>query len=320
MKGQVLSMTLKKILCAAALSASVFASASFAAPRFSIGLVQLVEHPSLDEVRFAILDELKANGFGPDVVSIDYQNGQNSPSVINTICQKFVSDGVSLILPIATPAAQCAAAATDSIPIVFAAVSDPVAAGLVKDLEHPDRNVTGLSNAIQPAKVLDLAEELTPGIKNYGMVYNAGEVNSVSTVKKAQAEMKKRGFAFREAVITSSGEVATAVNSLIGKVDGFFISNDNTVALAMTLLSEIAVEHKLPVYAAVDSLVADGALATAGINYTQLGRQAAQMVIRVLKGAPSADTPVEVLAKTSVVVNWHTAAALGVDVSKYLKK
>lgn len=309
---------MKKLIAVVAVL-TLCASAAFAEPRFTIGLVQLVEHPSLDEVRFAILDGLKTSGYGPDVVEIDYQNGQNSPALINTICQKFVSRNVDMIVPIATPAAQGAAASTETIPVVFAAVSDPVAAGLVKDLDHPENNVTGVSDAIHPSKVLDLAEELTPGLKHYGVIYNTAEANSTNTAHKAEAEMTRRGITFREAVVSTAAEVVPAANSLMGKVDAIYVPDDNTTALAMPLLSETAKEHKMPVYVAVDSLVRDGGLATSGINYTNLGHQAAQMIIRVLEGAKVADTPVEVLHEVSVVVNEETAAALGIDVSKYVK-
>ncbi len=308
-----------KKIAALALVFSMFASAALAAPKFTIGIVQLVEHPSLDEVRFAILDGLKTAGYGPETVEIDYQNGQNSPSLINTICQKFVARNVDLIVPIATPAAQGAAAATETIPVVFAAVSDPVDAGLVKDPEHPEANVTGVSDAIHPAKVLDLAEELTPGLKHYGVIYNTAEANSSNTARKAEAEMTRRGITFREAVVSTAAEVVPAINSLMGKVEAVYIPDDNTTALAMPLLSEVAKEHRVPVYVAVDSLVRDGGLATSGINYTNLGHQAAQMIIRVLNGAKIADTPVEVLLEASVVVNEETAEAIGVDVSKYVK-
>lgn len=290
----------------------------FAAQKRVVGIIQLVEHPSLDEIRTAIMDELNRSGFGADVLEVDYQNGQNSPQMISTICQKFVSRGVDVIVPIATPAAQGAAAASETIPVVFSAVSDPVAAGLVKDPGHPEHNVTGVSDAMQPSKVFDLAEELTPGLKIFGIVYNTAEANSVNTVRKAEAALKARGMECREAVVSSSAEVVPAVNSLMGKVDALFVPDDNTVAVAMPLLSETAKEHGVPVYAAVDSLVRDGGLATCGINYTQLGRQTAQMVIRILNGAKIADTPVEVLKGSDVVVNGETAKALGIDVSQYL--
>ncbi|MDY3869453.1 MAG: ABC transporter substrate-binding protein [Pyramidobacter sp.] len=310
---------MKKIISACILSVFLCASSALAAPRFTIGLLQLVEHPSLDEIRTAIIDELNVMGYA-DTIAVDYQNGQNSPSLISTICQKFIGQGVDLILPIATPAAQGAAAATSDIPIVFAAVSDPVAAGLVKDLNAPEANVTGVSDAIHPSKVLDLAAELTPGIKHWGIVYNTAEASSTSTVRRAEAEMTRRGMTFTETAVSTAAEVIPAVTSLAGKVEALYIPDDNTVALAMTVLSEIALEHGKPVYAAVDSLVRDGGLATAGINYTNLGRQTARMAVKVLEGTPVSKLPVEVLRETSVVVNPDTAAALGVDVSKYVKK
>lgn len=296
------------------------ASLSEAAPKYHIGLVQQVQHPSLDEIRTAIIDELKAKGFGPDVVAVDYQNGQNNPSSILTICQKFVGDRVDLILPIATAAAQGAAAAAADIPIVFAAVSDPVAAGLTADLSKPDRNITGVSDAIDAEKIISVAMQMTPGIKTFGIVYNAGEVNSVSAVRKAEKAIAARGLKCVEAIIANSSEVATAASSLVGKVDAYFLPNDNTIATAMPLLAQIAIDAKLPVYTAADSMVHDGGLATSGINYTQLGRQTADMVIRVLQGKKIADTPVEVLLKGDIIVNQATAKALGIDVSRYLKK
>ena len=309
---------MKKTAIIAALLALV-ATAATAAPKYTIGLVQIVEHPSLDEVRYAIIDELARKGYGPDTVKIDYQNGQNSPSLISTICQKFVSQNVDLIIPIGTTATQCAAAATDSIPIVFAAVSDPIAAGLVKDLDKPDGNVTGISDAITPTRTFDLAEELTPGIKTFGVIHNPAEANSSSTARKAIAEIEKRGMSYREAAVSTSGEVPAAISSLVGKVDAVYIPDDNTTATAMTLLSEIAIENKLPVYAAVDSLVHDGAIATCGASYTNVGEQAARMAARVLEGAKIADTPIETVDGGIIEVNEKTAAALGIDVSKYTK-
>ena len=309
---------MKKTLALAA-ALAMLATAAIAAPKYTVGLVQLVEHPSLDEIRIAMLDELVRLGYGPETVEIDYQNGQNSPSLINTICQKFVSRNVDVIVPIATPTAQCAAAATDSIPIVFSAVSDPLVAGVVKNLDKPEANVTGVSNAINPADTLDLAEELTPGLKHYGIIFNTAESNSTNTTRKAEAEMTKRGLTYQEAVIASAAEVPAAINSLMGKVDAVFVPNDNTTATAMPLLSQIAIENKVPVYAAVDSLVRDGALGTRGISYTELGQITAKMVTEILNGAKVADTPVIVMRGSIVEINKDTAAALGVDVSKYVK-
>ncbi len=286
---------------------------------YNVGLLQLVEHPSLDEIRTAIIDEIEAQGYG-DIIKIDYENGQNDGSTMNTIAQKFVSNGDDAIIAIATPAAQSVAAATQDIPIIFSAVTDPVAAELVSDLNAPDANVTGVSDYIDVAAIFGVAEDLTPGITKYGFVYNVGEVNSVSVITAAKAYLDEKGIPYEEALVTNIGEVTTAAQSLVGKVDAFFLPIDNTVASAMSNVADIANANNIPVYVAADSMVNDGGLATAGVNYTQLGKQTADMLIRILiEGQSVAENPVEVLTEYSVTVNPETAAAIGVDVSKYLE-
>lgn len=287
--------------------------------KIKIGLVQMMEHPSLDEIREAVLKQLDAEGFGAAKVEIDYQNGQGDMGTLNSIAQKFVGDGVDLIIAIATPAAQAALAATSDIPIIFSAVTDPVSAGLVGSLDAPDLNCTGTSDAIATEQIFALADELTPGIKTYGFLYNQGESNSVSVIADAKKALDAKGVKYIETSVVNSGEVTSAAQSLIGKVDAIFCPIDNTVAYAMPNLAQIAIEAKLPVYVAADSMVNDGGLATVGVNYTQLGVQTAQMAAQVLSGTPVADVPVQVLTQYSTVVNEETAAALGVDVSKYAK-
>lgn len=288
--------------------------------KVKIGLVQMMEHPSLDEIREAILTELTAQGFDPSKVEIDYQNGQGDMGTLNSIAQKFVGDDVDLIIAIATPAAQAAAAAaTTDIPIIFSAVTDPVDAGLVGSLEKPDRNCTGTSDAIPTEQIFTLADELTPGIKTYGFLYNQGESNSVSVINDAKATLESKGVKYIETCVVTSGEVTSAAQSLIGKVDAIFCPIDNTVAYAMPNLAQIAIEANIPVYVAADSMVKDGGLATVGVNYTQLGVQTAQMAAKVLSGAAVSDVPVEVLTQYSTVANKDTAAALRIDVSKYTK-
>ena len=302
-----------------AASSSQEAPSASSGEKLKIGLVQMMEHPSLDEIREALLAELKAQGYDDSKVVIDYQNGQGDMGTLNTIAQKFVGDGVDMIVAIATPAAQAAAAATDSTPIIFSAVTDPVDAGLVSDLEAPDRNLTGTSDAIPVDRIFALADELTPGIKTYGLLYNNGESNSVSVIRDVKVALNAAGIAFEEATVINSSEVTTAAQSLVGKVDAIFSPIDNTVAYAMPNLAQIAIEAKLPVYVAADSMVNDGGLATVGVNYTQLGKQTAQMAAEVLSGKPVSEVPVQVLSEYATVVNPDTAAAIGVDVSKYVK-
>lgn len=309
---------------AAAAAPSTAVSASAAAPVQSgadapkIGLIQLMEHPSLDEIRAAIEAQLDS-ALGAGQYAYDYQNAQGDTSTISNICQKFVADDVDVIIAIATPAAQGAAAAVKGteIPVIFSAVTDPVAAGLVGDLEKPDANITGTSDAIPVSKIFDLAAELTPDVKSYGLIYNTSEVNSVSVIAETKAYLDEKGIAYQESPVTATGEVQTAAQNLLNKCDAIFAPIDNTVASAMPVLASEAIKAQKPVYVAADSMVNDGGLATVGINYTNLGTQTAAMAIKVLQGTDVADIPVEVLKDNAVVVNTETAQAIGVDVSKY---
>ena len=284
----------------------------------TVGLIQLVEHPSLDEIRIAITEELNAKAAEQGLtVEINYQNAQNDMSMINSICRQFVSDKVDVIIAIATPAAQGAATATSDIPVIFSAVTDPVAAGLVTDMSAPDGNVTGTSDAIAVERIFNLAQELTPGIAKFGFIYNKGESNSVSVIGQAADYLAGVGIATEEKTVTSAGEVQQAARVLFETCDAVFAPIDNTVASSMQVLADEAIAAGKPVYVAADSMVADGGLATVGVNYTQLGKQTADMALRALTGTAIADMPVEVLTEVSVAVNAETAAALGVDVSQY---
>lgn len=288
----------------------------------TVGVIQLAQHPSLDEIYAAFEKQLNEEAAKAGItVKIDYQNGQGDPTNINTICQKFVGDKVDAIVAIATPAAQGAAAAAEgsNIPIVFSAVTDPVEAQLVMNPSAPEGNITGTSDAIPVDKIFALAKELTPNVKSFGIVYNMGEPNSVVVVEQAKKYLAENGITLEESPITASGEVQMAAKNLSGKCDAIFVPIDNMVANAMPVLAQEAIAEGKPVYAAADSLVRDGALASVGVNYTNLGKKTADMLIKVLQGTAIKDIPVEILSDNAVVVNEDTAKALNIDVSKYNK-
>ena len=287
----------------AAASASGSGSVSGASLKeVNIGLIQLMEHASLDEIRTAIEAGLEAKGAEYGVkVNVDYQNAQGDTSTINTICQQFVGNKVDAIVAIATPAAQGAAA------------------GLVENLEAPEGNITGTSDAIPVEKIFELAAELTPDAESFGLIYNTGEVNSVSVIDETKAYLDAQGISYTEASVASTGDVQTAAQTLLSKCDAIFAPIDNTVASAMGVLADEAIKAGKPVYVAADSMVNDGGLATVGVNYTNLGTQTADMLLKVLTGTPVCEVPVEVLKENAVVVNEETAAAIGVDVSKYAR-
>lgn len=286
----------------------------------TIGLIQYVEHPSLDEIRTAFEKQIEQEAAAKGIqVTINYKNAQADTSMINSICREFVNDKVDLIVAIATPAAQGAAtaAAGTNIPVVFSAVTDPVAAGLVENLSQPEGNITGTSDAIDVARIFELAQQLTPGIQSFGLIYNKGEANSVSVIEETKKYLDSIGIAYEEKTVTAAVDVKQAARVLLENNDALFAPIDNTVASAMAALADEAIAAKKPVYVAADSMVRDGGLATVGVNYTLLGQKTADMSLRILQGTPVSQTPVEVMTDVSVVVNKETADAIGVDVSAF---
>lgn len=294
---------------AAALSSEAPASAADSAEDglMHIGVLQLVDHPSLNTIRDAFVAEMTAK-LG-DKVDIEIDDAQNDMSNINSICQKYVGGQKDLIVAIATPAAQAAAAATSDIPVVYSAVSDPQAAKLTG---LP--NVTGTSDAIPVESIFQLAAELTPQAKTFGLIYNTSEVNSVSVIGEAKAYMQQNGLQFVEATITNSSELQQSASSLVGKVDAMFTPIDNTVATAMPVLAEVASSNSIPLYVGADSMVADGGLATVGIDYSLLGTRTAQMAADILGGKSPADIPFEVLSDYATILNPKTAKAIGIEI------
>lgn len=286
---------------------SIFTGCGTKDDRITVGIVQIVEHTSLDMIRESMVSELEAKGYDASKVKVDYQNAQGDQSNLNSICKKFVGDDVDVIVAIATPSAQAAAAATSDIPIIFSAVTDPVGANLVSDLAHPSGNITGTSDAIPVDKVFELCKELTPGVKKIGFLYTASEVNSQSVIEEAKKIAPDYGLSFEEVTITNTSELQQAAYSLADKVDAIYSPIDNTIASAMNVLSEVGKERKIPIYAGADSMVMDGAYATVGINYEDLGKQTADMVIAVLDGKAISDIPVTTLNDFEKVINKTTA-------------
>lgn len=282
---------------------------------FKIGLVQLMEHTSLDQIRESIIAELEAEGYvDGENITIDYQNAQGEQSNLKTICQGFVADKVDVIVAITTPAAQVAMGETKDIPIIFSAVTDPVAAEVVSDLENPGGNITGTSDAIDVDQIIDLAKELTPGFKTIGALYNSSETNSVATVEKLKEYADANGFEVIESAITSGNEIQTAAQSLAKKCDIVFSPTDNTVATSIATANKVFTKAKIPFYVGADSMVKDGAFATSGVDYEYLGQQTANMVVEVLNGADTATMPVRTMDETGIYINSDTAAAIGVEI------
>ena len=297
-----------------AASSSQESTAAPADDLFEVGIVQIMEHTSLDQIRESFLAEMENLGYGDARVNFDYQNASGDQSNLNSICQKFAGDQKDLIVAIATPSAQSAAAVASNIPLVFSAVTDPVAAKLLQNPDAPEGIITGTSDAIPVDQVFALMKQLTPDVKTVGLLYNAGEVNSVSVIDQVKAYCDENGLSYVESTVTNSSEVQQAAQSLVGRCEAIYSPIDNTVASAMAAVAQVARDAKLPVYTGADSMVIDGGFATVGIDYTLLGQQTARMAVKVLEGTPISEIPVETLDNFSTILNQTTADAIGVTI------
>ena len=282
---------------------------------FKVGIIQLVEHPSLDTIRESLIAGLEAEGFKEgENLEIDYQNGQNDMGTMKNIAQKFVGDEVDVIVAIATPAAQAALSETTDIPIVFAAITDPISAELVASNDEPGGNVTGTSDYIAVDKIMGLAEEITPDFRTIGALYNTGEANSVSVIEDLKAYAEEKGLKVVTSTVTNTSEVQQAAQKLADKCDIVFSPIDNTIASSMQVDTDVFNKSKTPFYVSADSMVKDGGLATYGIDYTVLGNETGKMIAEVLNGADTATMAVKTMSDLQVYVNQTTADALGLEI------
>lgn len=284
----------------------------------TIGISQLAEHPALDAARRGFEDGLKELGIEAD---IEYQNAQGDIPTSLSIAQKFVKDGVDLIFAIATSAAQSAKQATDEIPIVFSAVTDPVEAELVKSMDSPGENVTGTSDESPMDKQLKLFKEIDSSIKRVGIVFNTSEPNSQVQVKKAKELAATLGLEIVEVGINTINDIPQAVDSIIKKVDAIYTITDNMVASAINVVAEKAIENNMITVGAEESHVTGSILITDGISYYELGKQSAKIAKEILiDGKSPSVIPVETAVNTKKVYNEETLNALGLDINNEVFK
>ena len=305
---------MKKLICVmltVILTLSLFAGCGAKADDgiIKVAIIQQLDHSSLDEIRHAAEAELDkiASDKG---LTIEYKhfNGQNDTSILSQIGTQVVSDGYDLILPIATLAAQYAVTAAEGtkIPIVYAAISDPVGAGLT-GLD----TVTGVSDALNTPFIMDMMFVADPTIKTVGLLYSLSEPNSETPIKEAKAYLDAKGIPYIEKTGNTADEVITAASALVGRVDAVFTPTDNAIMNVAPSVAEILNNAGIAHYTGADSFVQAGSFATCGVNYTELGTYAAQMAMDVLL---TGNVPeYHVMDGGIITVNTDTAAALGLD-------
>lgn len=278
-----------------------------------IGVIQLVDHTSLNTIKDAFDAELKELGYTDDNLVVDFQNGQGDMNTLASIANQFEGEDLDAVMAITTPAAQAVAKLAKNTPVIFAAVEDPVGAELTSSLEAPDKNITGTSDVVDVNGILSMALKVTPNIKKLGLLYNKGEANSVTNVAKAKAFAAEHGLEIVESTITSVNEAQTAADVLCTKVDAIFSPTDNTVASAMATVGARCAKAGTPMYVGADSMVQDGGFLSVGINYEELGKETARMVDQVLKGKNVSDMPVKIFNEDlNIYVNQKVLKQLNI--------
>ena len=282
-------------------------------PTYTVAIVQQLDHSSLDEIRTAIEAQLKALAAEKNIaINITYDNGQNDASMLNQIGTQVVSDGVDMIIPIATLAAQSMVTAADGtdIPIVYAAISDPESAGLTGI-----PTVTGVSDALNTNFIMDMMFAADPAIQTVGLLYSNSEINSETPIADAKAYLDAKGIAYIEKTGNTANEVIAAASDLVGRVDAVFTPTDNVVMATEAAVAELLNEAGIPHYTGADSFVLSGAFTTCGVNYTELGTKVADIAFEILQGGAIGDF--HIMDGGIITVNTETAQMCGLDYSVF---
>lgn len=296
-----------------ALAATVALALPARADEVTVAVTAIVEHPALDAVRDGVKEALAAAGYKEgENLKFLYESAQGNPATAAQIARQFAGEGPNVIVPISTPSAQAVVSSTRDIPVVFTAVSDPLGAQLVKDMDKPGGNVTGLSDLSPVAEHVALIKEILPNAKSIGYLYNSGEANSVSLLAVLKKQAEKAGLTVVESAATKSAEVQGAARALVGRADVIYIPTDNTIISALEGAVAVAEEAKLPLFTADTDSVSRGAVAALGFNYHDVGKQTGDVVVRVLKGENPGDIAVKVAAGTDLVINKAAASKMGV--------
>ena len=303
-----------KCLLVLLLTVSLLVPGLAAAKVYKIGVTVIVSHPALEADQKGFEKALKDAGVQ---VTYDYQNAQGEMSNAQAIAQKFAADRVDLVHAIATPTAQAARKVIKDIPIVYSSVTDPVDAGLVKTMDAAGGNITGVSDAWPIARQLGLYKEIVPSAKKWGTIYNAGDANSVQSIKWTRAAAEKHGLKLTEVTVSNSSEVYTAAQSLIGRVDAIYITSDNTVASALGSVAKVCNANRIPFFVGNTDQVPLGAIAALGFNYFEVGYSAGKKAARILKEGKSPGAVPSGLAENLVLhLSVKNAKKQGVTVKQ----
>ncbi len=310
---------MKKIICTIVALALLLGMAAMAeSTTYKVGICNYVDDASLNQIVENIQARLEAIGQEKGVTfEVNYDNGNADNSVIQQIISNFIADRVDLMVGVATPVAMQMQGMTEDngIPVVFAAVSDPLSAELVESLEAPGANITGTSDYLDTSAVLNLIFAANPDAKTVGLLYDVGQDASTTPIAEAKAFLEEKGVAYREYTGTNVSEVQLAAQAAVADgVDAIFTPTDNTIMTAELSIYETLAEAGIPHYTGADSFALNGAFLGYGVDYANLGVETANMIAAILlEGADPATTPVKTFDNGTATINTETCAALGLD-------
>ena len=302
-------------MVATLIALSIWASTSWTAEKVVVAVTAIEQHPALDDCREGIRDALKAAGYisGKNLEFV-YESAQGDPAAATAIARKFAKDKPSVIVPISTPSAQAVVAATIGIPVIFTAVTDPLGAKLVRDMNRPGANVTGISDLAPIKKQFDLIKQITPRARKIGVLFNPQESNSHTLIYLMKMNATNNLMTVIEAPVAKSADVPAAAANLIGKVDVIFVPTDNTVIAMLDAVVKVGIDNRIPIYTGDIDSVKHGAMAAVGFDYYNVGFQTGNLVVRILKGESPATIPVRVVEETFLYVNPAIATKMGVTI------
>ncbi|MBQ8856859.1 MAG: ABC transporter substrate-binding protein [Lachnospiraceae bacterium] len=283
----------------------------------NIGVIQFMQHGSLDENYEGFVAGLAEAGYVEgENLTINFQNASGEVANCQQICELFANSDTDLVFAIATPAAQSAVNVFQEteIPVLFSSVTDAVGAGLVESNEAPGKNVTGTLDMPVIADQIAVIKDVLPEAQKVAILYTSSEANSEIQAEEAKAAAEALGMEVVIQTSSSSNDIPQVISSVVGSVDAIYIPSDNAFASAMATVNSTAVDNQIPVFCAVEAMIAEGGIATTAIDYYELGKQTAAQAVRVLNGEKASDIAVETQKDCALVVNKTFAESVGVEV------
>lgn len=286
-----------------------------------IAITQIIEHHTLDTVRAGLMAALKENGFDENTAKIVFENAHGNVATATQIGNKFASLHPKILVALSTQSAQILSplSTSSNTPLVFTAVTNPVAAKLIREKTKPEPLITGVSDFMDPAPQLEMMQAFLPNLTKLGVLYNPAEVNSVSFLKEMEETAKTKGIQLIYSPLNNTAEATSATTSLIGKVDAIYFPNDNTAMAAVGAIASAALKHNTPVFANDSASVERGVLAALAYDRFAMGRKTGEIVATILKGKKPQDIPVVYDISSEVVVNEKALNALKLSLPNSMK-